>query len=548
MSRLASPDFKIFHFPSTVVGRFVAHHTMRSAALWALIFGAYVATKSVGYAKAYPTTLERLRLAHSFGSNVGLEAILGTPHHLETVVGYAAWNCFGVITTMGAIWAFLLATKYFRGEETAGRVEAFLSGPTTAARAAGSTILGLSASLLMLFLIVALLFIGIGLFHIVGFSAQAAVFFALSAVSAAAFFMSVGALASQLMPTRARASSLAVFIFGICFVIRATADISSLHWLLNVTPLGWVEKLQPLVGSQPIWLLPIFGGLILFCGITIWLAGRRDLGDSLFADKDYAKPRTRLLNTPLMASVRLTRATSIAWLAAIGVFAFSYGLLTKAAVSAFQTSGSFQKVVNRVEEAIHVNFATLFLGIIFLLLMTLVMAYAASAVSKIRDDEANGYLDNFLVRPVGRLQWLWGRILLVTIVCIIACGIGGLGAWAGQAAEHIGVPFHSLLQAGGNMLAPVLFTVGAGIFTLGIWPRLTSVAAYSVLGWSFLISMISSGVNLSHWILDTSVLHQIALAPAVSPNWTTDVVMVGLGLVLSVIGSMVFSARDLRTE
>ena len=335
-------------------------------------------------------------------------------------------------------------------------------------------------------------------------------------------------------------------LFGLFFLVRATADVTSLHWLLDVTPLGWIERLQPLSGSQPIWLLPIFGTVAVLCVATIWLAGRRDLGEGIFADHDSARPRTALLRSPFTAAVRLTRGSSIGWLLTAGLMAAFYGLLTNAAAQAFNQAGAAQRVVNRLEQVSHTTASKLYLGVVFFILMAVIMGYAASAVSKVREDEAEGYVDNFLVRPVGRLQWLWGRVLLVASVGAAACLLGSLGTYLGQLNQHTGVSFGSLVVAGVNMVPPVLFTLGAGVFALGVWPRVTSFVAYGVIGWSFLISMLASGVNLSHWLLDTSVLYHITLAPSVSPDWTADAIVTALGLVLCCVGALAFRRRDLQ--
>jgi ABC-2 type transport system permease protein len=541
--------FKRFHAPKTVVARFVARRTLKSAVVWAFIFGVYAASKTIGYAKAYPTAADKVSFAHSLGADTGMAALLGTPHNLGTVSGYANWNTLGLLMIIGSVWALLLATKYFRGEEESGRSELLLTGQTTARRAAANTLLGLSADLVLLYAIVAVLFIGIGKYKDVGYGTQNALFFALAVTSAAAVFLAVGAFTSQLMPTRSRSSTIAAGIFGISFVLRAIADTTSEHWLLNVTPLGWIEKLQPLVGSQPIWLLPIFGLVGILYVLTVWIAGRRDLGDSVFADHDTAVPRTGLLGTPFTAAIRLTRAMSIGWLLAITASAYLYGSITKSVVQTLNGQGEgLHKALAKVESAHKVDLATIFLGVVFLVLMAVIMAYVASAIGKVREDEAEGYVDNFLVEPVGRWRWLGGRVGLITFISLVICLCASLGVWAGEASVHTGVPIHTLLEAGANMIAPVLFTLGVGVFALGIMPRRTTLAAYCVLGWSFLITLIAGGTNLSHWILDTSILHQTALAPAVNPNWTVNIVMIGLALVLCFVGMFVFNARDLETE
>lgn len=539
---------KIYRSPGTVVARFVARRTARSATIWAYVFGAYVASKSIGFAKAYPTPEARIKIVHSFSNNIGINALLGQPHQFSTVPGYTAWNSVSILTIVGSIWALLLATKYFRGEETAGRTELSLAGPTTPRRAALNTLLGLSGSLVILYVVTGLIFVIIGRDHSIGFSTTNALYLALTCVSGAVMFMSIGALASQIMPTRSRASSAAAVVFGLSFLIRAMGDITSLHWLLNITPLGWIENLLPLVGSHYIWLLPIALTTVTCSLLTIWLAGRRDLGESIIADHDSAQARVRLLNAPLPAAFRLTRTNSLSWFLGISFIGVFYGVLTKSAVQAFNQAGSIKGSFNRLEQVSQASLSSLYFGIVFFILMAVIMGYTASAISQVREDESEGFVDNFLVRPISRQRWLWGRIGLVAAVASTGCLLGGLSTWLGALNQNAGISFHSMLAAGANMLAPVLFTLGVGVFVMGLRPRLTSLVAYSVLGWSFLLSMISSGVNLSHWILDTSILHQVALAPATAANWHTNFIIIALSATLALIGSWAFNRRDLQLE
>jgi ABC-2 type transport system permease protein len=539
---------KRFRSPQTVIGRFVARRTVATAVFWAAVFGVFVASKSVGFAAAYPSAQQRTALASSFSNNIGISALLGRPHDIGTVVGFTTWNTVGVMAIIGAIWAFLLATKTFRGEEDAGRWELLLAGQTTARRAAANVLLGLAVGLATLYAVAAVIFIIVGRVHTVDFSAGAALFLALVAVSGAAEFMVVGAVASQLMPTRSRAAGLSATVFGICFLVRAMADTTGAHWLLDVTPLGWIEKLQPLTMPQPQWLLPIGGLVLVLGGLTVYLAGQRDLGASIVADKDTARPHTALLRSPLTAAIRLTRAASLGWLAAIGFSALFYGLLTKSAAQALNGSASAQHIFNSLAHAEQVAGATAYLGVIFLIQITIMMAYAASAVGRMREDEAEGYLDNLLVRPVGRLQWLAGRVLLAATVVVLAGLLTSLGAWAGEASQNAGVSFHTLLLAGLNTVAPALLVLGIGVFALGLIPHLSTVVAYGVIAWTFLIEMVSSGLNLNHWILDTSILHHVALAPAANPKWETDAILVGIGVILGIIGAAAFNRRDLEPE
>jgi ABC-2 type transport system permease protein len=306
--------------------------------------------------------------------------------------------------------------------------------------------------------------------------------------------------------------------------------------------------MQPLYNSQPKWLIPIIGLVILLVALTIYLAGRRDLGASTFVDKDSAKPHTKLLSGPLLATIRLTRSASVAWLAGVATMAFFFGLLAKSASQALSQSSGLNREFGRVLHVSQSIGATAFLGFIFFLLMIVIMSYTASAVSAMREDEAEGLLDNLLVRRVSRLQWLRDRLSIVIIVIVIASLLSTIGSWIGANSQHAGVAYHTLFLAGVNTISPAVFILGIAVFAMGVIPRLTSVLSYGVIVLSFLISLIGSGIKLNHWILDTSILQHVSLAPAVKPNWSSGIMLICIGLIMALIGSLVFNRRDLAAE
>lgn len=537
--------FKRFRLPQLAVYRFVTRRAAFSSALWGAIFVAYTASKVLNYVKLYSTEAQRRQLAETLGNNVGIEALLGVAHNVDTVPGYAAWNMLCILSAGAAIWALLLATKHFRGEEESGRTELMLAGQTTQARAATSTLFGLGTAWVLLFVVTGVGMIAVGHANGVGFSARASVFMALAIAGSALDFIAVGAFTSQLVPVRARASSFGAGIFGVFYLLRILADTTSAHWLLDLTPFGWVERLQPLYDSRAIWLVPIFAFALVFALAAVWLAKNRDLGDSVLADHDTAPSRTRLLNSPLGAAFRLTRASSIGWLVAIALSATFYGFLTKSATQAF-SSGNTRHLLSNITHTSAV--ASEFLGIIFMLQMILLMYYVVAAANNMRSDEAQGYLDNLLVRSVSRTRWFLGRTMIIAGVTAVACLLIIGCTWAGISSEHLGISFHSIFMAGLNTLPAAAIVLGFTLFAFGWVPRFTTLVGYGVIGWSFLMLMLSSGLKLNHWILDTSILQHVTLAPAVSPNWHTNAMVVLVGLGLALLGLWRFTGRDLQTE
>ena len=137
---------------------------------------------------------------------------------------------------------------------------------------------------------------------------------------------------------------------------------------------------------------------------------------------------------------------------------------------------------------------------------------------------------------------------MTTTVLLGSGFVAGVGAWLGAASQHAGVGFTSVLDAGLNVVPPALCVLGIGVLMLGIWPRAASVATYGVLAWSFLVELVGGLINANHWLLDTSLFHQMAPAPAVAPNWTTGGVLVAVGATAAIAGGIAFRHRDLAGE
>jgi putative exporter of polyketide antibiotics len=97
-------------------------------------------------------------------------------------------------------------------------------------------------------------------------------------------------------------------------------------------------------------------------------------------------------------------------------------------------------------------------------------------------------------------------------------------------------------------MPPALCVLGAGALALGVWPGATTAITYGVLAWSLPIELADGFFSASHWLLDTSVFHRLAAAPAVSQDWTSAGLMVGVGGVTAVLGGAAFRHRDLAGE
>jgi putative exporter of polyketide antibiotics len=80
---------------------------------------------------------------------------------------------------------------------------------------------------------------------------------------------------------------------------------------------------------------------------------------------------------------------------------------------------------------------------------------------------------------------------------------------------------------------------------LGTWPRAATSITYGFLAWSLLIELVGGVFTSDHWVLDTSVFHQMASAPATAPDWARAAVLVLAGAAAAALGAVAFSRRDL---
>jgi ABC-2 type transport system permease protein len=364
-------------------------------------------------------------------------------------------------------------------------------------------------------------------------------------VAGPAMFLAIGALSSQLASTRRQAAGAASAVLGASYAIRMAADsVAGLGWLRWATPLGWVEELKPLTSPNAWPVVPIVAWIVV-CGLfTVLLAGRRDLGASTLHDHASRSPRVGLLNGPVALAFRLLCPTLLAWTVSIIAYGLLLGSIAKSGGQAITSSPALRLVFERLG----VSGAQAYLGIALLLMAVTMGFIAAGQVSAARTEESSGRLEHLLVRPLSRRSWFVGRTVLATGVLVVGGVLAGLSTWVGAASDHAGVSFTSMLEAGVNVVPPALVILGVGLLFLGVVPRLSVGVTYAVLVWSLLIEITSGIAVVNHWLLDTSVFHQMAAAPSVHVDWAANLIMVLLGALVALAGVDAFTRRDLKGE
>jgi ABC-2 type transport system permease protein len=527
----------------SVVFAQTARSAGRSAVLWGYVFGAFVASSAWSYSTIYTTEAQRQQLSLTFGANKASAALFGPARDLQTVAGFTVLKVSMTLMIVGSVWGLSTSSRLLRGEEDAGRWDLLLAGRTTRRQATAQALGGFAVAGLVLWVLTALITAIVGVSSKVDIDPGSAMFLALALASPAVMFLAVGALTSQIAPTRRTAAGSGAVVLGISYGFRMLADAGAgMHWLVWLSPLGWVEELSPLVSADPWPLLVIAAFTLVVALAAVHLAGTRDVGASVIPDRPESTPRLRMLGSAFGLNIRLMTTTVLSWTAALAVTGLLFGLVAKGAGESLSGSSLKQAFGKLGATGGGVD---AYLGITFLLVAALIGFVAAGQVGAARREEAEGRLDHLVVRPLSRRRWLVGRLCLSVIVILVSGCIAGLSTWIGAAAQGSDIGLGTLLSAGLNATAPALFFLGLGTFLLGLWPRAASVGVYAVLAWSLLVELVGGIGALSHWLLDTSVFHHVAAAPATATDWVAVAQVVVIGVVAAAIGLAAFCRRDL---
>ena len=377
--------------------------TVSFACLFAVI--AYI--QPAAYRHAYPTAASRLAFAHSFANNKAIRLFYGAPHDLLSVGGYTAWRVGGTLAIFAAVFGLLAAVRALRAEEDTGRMELVLAGA-----------LGRRTAYLSALAAIAVGVLALGLAEFAGLllgslPAGASAYLAVSTASVMAVFVGVGAVVSQLAPTRRMALELGGAAAALCLLLRVIADTSNgADWLRWATPLGWAEEMRPFTGAHPLVLaLPAAASLLLLASAAR-IAANRDIGTGLLPARDAAEPRLHLLSSPTAQALRSERGSLIVWLSSVGAFAYIIGVIARSTSSA-GISKSLQRELAKLGSGSIVT-PSGYLAFVFIFFVLAVSLFACAQIGATRAEEAEQRLETLLSLPVGRRSWLGGRLLLAT--------------------------------------------------------------------------------------------------------------------------------------
>jgi ABC-2 type transport system permease protein len=523
------------------VARLYARLTRRTATVLAVVMAAYVVLEVASYRSAYPDGVSPLQFA-IFEDNPAVRMMNGVPAALDTAGGFTVWDGGWMMQVILAVWAVLTTSRLLRGEEDLDRTDLVLATPV---RASAVTAVVVSVLVTEAVLVGAVAAASMGLR---GQPWAGSALFGLGLAAVGATFVTLTAVVSQLVEVRRRVAGLSTALLGVAYLLRMLGNSAdSRSWVRWTTPLGWMDQAQPFGADDAVALVPMLAVPALLGLLAVRLRAVRDTGGALLAPESAGKSHLRLLTSPLAFAWRSNRATLVAWLVGIGAIAAVMGALVSTMIDWIAKDEGYQQILASVglEAALTLDGFVAVMAFVFGLAVSL---YAVFRLGAARAEEESGRLEAVLARPVSRMRWLGGHVLLTCLGALALTVVIGVATWAGAlAAGSDELALVDALAASANTLPVVAVVAGLTIALYGVAPRLTVPVPLAVAVGGFVLYLLGPALKWPGWVLDLSPFTHLAMVPQQSWAVTAAVVMSVAAVALAAVGALAFRRRDLST-
>ncbi|HEX2849429.1 MAG TPA: hypothetical protein VHN98_02710 [Acidimicrobiales bacterium] len=486
----------------------------------------------------YPTASSRLAAAEAVNGSQALVALYGRVYDPTSLGAIAMIKMGGIGAVFVAVVAIVLVVRHTRGDEESGRFELVGSGvmgrlaPLTAALLTATVVAATLAALTALVLAAA------------GLPADGSLAFGLAWGGVGLAFAAIAAVTAQLTASARTATSFAVAVLAVVYVLRGVGDAAGtagLRWLTWMSPIGWSQQFRPYAGNRW-WVLLITLVFTIATSATAYvLAAGRDMGTGLLPSRPGPPTAAPSLRSPLTLAWRLQRTSFLAW--AIGFVALGALLGSMASgVGGFFESDNARELFTKLggQKALADAFLAVELGAAGIV----AAAFGIQSMMRARAEETSGLAEPVLAGAVSRTRFALAHVGVAAGGATALLALGGAAVGVARAVQlHDGAEIGRLL-GGGLAHAPaawVLIAVVAAAY--GFVPRAIGVG-WGLLAAFVLLAEIGPLLDLSHWVLDLSPFAHVPKVPGGAFTATPLVALTALATVIGGAGIAGFRRRD----
>ncbi|HEV2255231.1 MAG TPA: ABC transporter permease [Streptosporangiaceae bacterium] len=510
-----------------------------AAAVYVITAG--VAGTAYTFRKLYPTAAGRAALAATGGGNPALRFLYGRLDGSSTG-SLTTWR-YGVWAGIfAALLAIFVVIRHTRSDEETGRLELVGSAAVgrPAALAAG-LITAAAAVLAVSVLLCAVL-------PLTGLPAAGSALLALGIGCCGLAFTGIAAVAAQLSASARAARGIALAVLGVAFVLRGVGDsagASGPSWLSWASPLAWIQLARPFAAARP-WVLVLPLTLAAAgTALAFAVAGRRDLGAGLLADRPGRASASAFLRDPFGLAWRLQRGALAGW--AVGyVFLFTIcGAAAKGIGQLFGTSSALEREFTRIGGQAAITNA--YLAALMLLAGLAAAGYAVSVILALRAEETGGAAELVLATATGRVRWALGHIAVAAGGAALLLAVAGVAAGLGYGLRvgSAGTWAARMTGAALGQLPSALVLAAVAIALFGVLPRASVGGAWTALGLVVAIGLFGQALQLSHWVLDVSPFTHAPRLPGGPVRAAPLLWLCAVALALSAAGLAGLRRRDI---
>ena len=505
--------------------------------IWVLVIAYFPVALIPGIKEIWPTQPDRDAAVVMIQGTPAFTALLGKVHD-SSLGGLVAWRGSIMTLVLGVIVA-LTVIRHTRTDEEAGRRE--LIGSTVVGRHAGP------AAVLVIAVVADLVIGGLIGAGLIGQGEDTTGSITMGAQYAAAgiLFAGIAAVCAQLTRGAGSARAILLIVLGAAFLLRMTGDMNAdLSWLVWVSPVGWLERLEPFGGNN-LEVLGLFAGaVVVLIAVAFVLQSRRDIEAGVLPTRPgRAEAAAGLANTFGLAW-RLQRASLLGWSIGFAVMGTLLGSMVNGIDDMLTSSRTMAQVMARMGGSGVLTDA-------FVASMTGIMALAAAgysiqATAKLRSEETAGRTEQVLATNVHRTGWAASHLAFAFVGPAIGLAIGavGFGIGAGPASGDIGTGVTDALVGTAVQLPAVWVLTGLATLLFGVLPRLIGFA-WVALTLCLLFGQLGAALQLPQWVLDLSPFTHV---PQIPGHEITARPLLWLALavvVTTVVGLVGFGRRDL---
>jgi ABC-2 type transport system permease protein len=501
--------------------------------LAALILSA--ASSASATAKIYPTLTSRLAAAANANGAPALVALYGRIYDPSSLGALAIWKMSAFGAAAVGVLAILSVVRHTRADEETGRLE--LIGATAVGRFAP-----LAAALIIALATNVVLAIGAALgTAAAGLPVDGSIAFGLAWGMTGLAFAGVAAVTAQLASTARGATSTAMGVLGLAYLIRAVGDASTARWLSWFSPIGWSQQVRPYAGNQ--WWVLIMPAVFAVAGtgLAFALSRRRDLGAGFLPDRPGPAEGDGL-RSPEALAWRLQRGLLLGWVIAFVVLGGVVGSLASN-LSGFLDSPEAQKFITELGGKKALTDAFLATELSFTGVIASI--YGVQAVLRLHAEESLGRAEPLLATAVSRFRYAGSHVLVALGGTALLCVIGGAAAGAANAAtSHDWHQFGRVLAAGVVQIPAAWVITAAALAFFGLWSHAAN-AGWAVFGGALLLGTFGPVFNLNQRLMNLSPFAHTPKLPGVALSPTPILWLLAVAAALLAVGFAGFRRRDL---